>query len=118
MARFVRYTETIHQITGTECLILRRSGSKSTWRSQIHWGQHVGTVEKIEDDRIKLTRSDARDHMHHFNSLNDVEIDDNHICLKATAPVPPGLKLERFRLALGNIIAARKCKGFRACAGK
>lgn len=54
-------------------------------------GQHVGTVDEVEDERIKLTKSDASDNMHHFLSLDDVEkIDDNRVCLKQTANIPQG----------------------------
>lgn len=39
-------------------------------------GRHVGTVDKIEDDRIKLTKQDDPDgtgQHHHFLSLQAVE---------------------------------------------
>lgn len=39
-------------------------------------GRHVGTVDKVEGDRIKLTRQDDPDatgQHHHFLSLNTVE---------------------------------------------
>lgn len=32
-------------------------------------GVHVGTVDRIEDDRIKLSRSDSEDGRHHYLSL-------------------------------------------------
>lgn len=55
-------------------------------------GQHVGTVDEVKDDAIKLTKSDSSDDMHHFLSLEDVEkIDDNRIYLKQDARVPQGL---------------------------
>ncbi|WP_454598301.1 DUF2171 domain-containing protein [Qipengyuania sp. SM2507] len=55
-------------------------------------GQHVGTVDGVQDDKIKLTKSDASDSMHHFLSLDDVDkIDDNRIYLKETAVIPAGL---------------------------
>ncbi|RPF71621.1 DUF2171 domain-containing protein [Aurantiacibacter spongiae] len=55
-------------------------------------GQHVGTVDEVEDDRIKLTKSDAKDDLHHYLKLDDVEkIDDNRVYLKAGAAVPPGV---------------------------
>ncbi len=55
-------------------------------------GQHVGTVDEVKDDAIKLTRSDSGDDMHHFLSLDDVEkIDDNRIYLKERARIPAGL---------------------------
>ena len=55
-------------------------------------GQHVGTVDGVQDDKIKLTKSDSSDSMHHFLSLDDVEkIDDNRIYLKEGARIPEGL---------------------------
>ena len=55
-------------------------------------GQHVGTVDEVEGDAIKLTKSDSADSMHHFLALDDVEkIDDNRIYLKETARIPESL---------------------------
>lgn len=55
-------------------------------------GDHVGTVDEVEGDMIKLTKSDSSDSMHHKLSLEDVEkIDDNRIYLKQTANIPAGL---------------------------
>ncbi|ABC64414.1 DUF2171 domain-containing protein [Erythrobacter litoralis] len=55
-------------------------------------GLHVGTVDKIQDDNIKLTKSDSMDDMHHFLSLDDVEkLDDNRVYLKKDARIPAGL---------------------------
>ena len=55
-------------------------------------GQHVGTVDAVQDDSIKLTKSDSSDSMHHFASFDDVEkIDDNRIYLKEGARIPEGL---------------------------
>ncbi len=55
-------------------------------------GDHVGTVDEVKDDAIKLTRSDSADDMHHMLSLEDVEkIDDNRIYLKQSARIPAGL---------------------------
>lgn len=54
-------------------------------------GQHVGTVDEVEDERIKLTRSDSKDGMHHFVGLEDIDrIDDNRIYLKEGTRVPIG----------------------------
>ncbi|MCP9221599.1 DUF2171 domain-containing protein [Erythrobacter sp. LQ02-29] len=54
-------------------------------------GQHVGTVDEVKDDRIKLTKSDASDGSHHFIPLDDVEkLDDNRVYLKQGARVPTG----------------------------
>lgn len=56
-------------------------------------GNHVGTVDEVKDDAIKLTRSDSPDHMHHFLSLDDVEkIDDNRIYLKQGAHIPSSMQ--------------------------
>ena len=57
-------------------------------------GQHVGTVDNVmDDDRIKLTRSDSEDNMHHFIPLDAVEkIDDNRIYLKEGTKIPVGVK--------------------------
>ena len=55
-------------------------------------GIHVGTVDEVEGDAIKLTKSDSSDDIHHFLSMDDVEkIDDNRIYLKETARIPEGL---------------------------
>ena len=55
-------------------------------------GQHVGTVDAVKDDSIKLTKSDSADDIHHFIALDDVDkIDDNRIYLKETARIPAGL---------------------------
>src|SRR5690606_33661261 len=55
-------------------------------------GQHVGTVDEVDGDAIKLTRSDSSDEMHHSLAIDDIEsIDDNRIYLKAGARVPSGL---------------------------
>ena len=55
-------------------------------------GIHVGTVDEVEGDAIKLTKSDSGDDMHHFLPLDDVEkIDDNRIYLKEGARIPAGL---------------------------
>ncbi|WEK45282.1 MAG: DUF2171 domain-containing protein [Candidatus Andeanibacterium colombiense] len=52
-------------------------------------GRHIGTVDEIEDDRIKLTRSDSEGGQHRFLSLDDVDkIDDNRVYLKEDATLP------------------------------
>jgi hypothetical protein len=54
-------------------------------------GQHVGTVDEVEDDRIKLTASDSSDNRHHYISLEQVDrIDDNRVYLKQGTPIAPG----------------------------
>lgn len=55
-------------------------------------GNHVGTVDDVHDERIKLTRTDSSDDMHHYLPLEAVEkIDDNRVYLKAGTVLPPGL---------------------------
>ena len=55
-------------------------------------GLHVGTVDKVQDDKIKLTKSDSMDDMHHFLMIDDVEeITENRIVLKQNARIPEGL---------------------------
>ncbi len=55
-------------------------------------GQHVGTVDDTEDDRIKLTKTDSADGSHHYIPLDAVDrIDDNRVYLKAGAKIPTGL---------------------------
>lgn len=55
-------------------------------------GQHLGTVDDVKDDRIKLTRSDSEDNMHHYMPLDSVDrIDDNRVYLKQDATIPVGL---------------------------
>ena len=36
-------------------------------------GAHVGTIDRVEGDRIKLTRKDSTDGQHHFISINLIE---------------------------------------------
>ncbi|MGB3739263.1 MAG: DUF2171 domain-containing protein [Pontixanthobacter sp.] len=55
-------------------------------------GLHIGTVDKVEDDKIKLTKSDSSDDLHHFLSMDDVKkIDDNRVYMKSGARIPEGL---------------------------
>ena len=54
--------------------------------------QHVGTVDEVEDERIKLTKSDAMDSEHHFIALDAVDkLEENRIVLKEGTPLPVGL---------------------------
>ena len=55
-------------------------------------GQHVGTVDDVEDDRIKLTKTDSADSQHHYIPLDQVEkIDDNRVYLKVGTVIPTGV---------------------------
>lgn len=54
-------------------------------------GQHVGTVDEVENDQIKLTRSDSKDGAHHYIAVDSVDrIDDNRVYLKEGTPIPMG----------------------------
>jgi hypothetical protein len=44
-------------------------------------GSHLGTVDGLEGDRIKLTRNDSPDGQHHYVSLDAVERVDEHVHL-------------------------------------
>lgn len=64
------------------------------WRIKEHMevvdssGRHLGTVDEIEGDTIKLTRSDSSDGQHHYVEIDHVdEISDNRVTLKADAIV-------------------------------
>jgi hypothetical protein len=48
-------------------------------------GSRVGTVDGVEGDRIKLTRSDSPDGEHHYVDLASVERVDWHVHLAAGA---------------------------------
>ncbi|WP_293911927.1 DUF2171 domain-containing protein [Deinococcus sp.] len=39
-------------------------------------GEHVGTVDHLDGDRIKLTRTDSSDNKHHYIALSDVKSAD------------------------------------------
>jgi hypothetical protein len=51
-------------------------------------GVHVGTVDHVQGDRIKLTKKDSGDGAHHFISMGLVaEIEDGTVRLSANADV-------------------------------
>lgn len=50
-------------------------------------GSHVGIVDGVEGDRIKLTRKDSADGEHHFVALDSVERVDAHVHLADGASV-------------------------------
>jgi len=48
-------------------------------------GEHVGTVDHLEGDRVKLTRSDSSDGQHHYVLLSQVEsMDEVAVYLNVT----------------------------------
>jgi len=50
-------------------------------------GSHVGTVDGVEGERIKLTRKDSPDGEHHYVGLDQVERVDEHVHLADGASV-------------------------------
>ena len=49
-------------------------------------GVHRGTVDKVEGDRIKLTKDDSSDGKHHYISMGLVaEVEDGTVRLSADA---------------------------------
>ena len=51
-------------------------------------GVHVGTVDKVEGHRIKLTKKDSGDGGHHFVSMGLVaDVEDGTVRLSANADV-------------------------------
>lgn len=50
-------------------------------------GSHVGGVDGVEGDRIKLTRKDSPDGEHHYVGLDSVERVDAHVHLADGASV-------------------------------
>lgn len=48
-------------------------------------GAHVGTVDGVDGDRIKLTRNDSPDGEHHYVDISSVERVDAHVHLAAGA---------------------------------
>lgn len=55
-------------------------------------GQHVGIVDEVKDDTIKLTKSDSDSGKHRFIPLDQVDrIDDNRVYLKQGARIPEGV---------------------------
>jgi hypothetical protein len=48
-------------------------------------GQHVGIVDRVEDDEIKLSKTDAPDRLHHFLPLANVEYVDDRVHLNRSS---------------------------------
>lgn len=61
-------------------------------------GQHLGTVDEVDGDTIKLTRSDSGDGAHHYVPFDSVDrIEDNRVYLKAGAAAPQPRVAEQMR---------------------
>ncbi len=53
--------------------------------------QHVGTVDKVEGDQIKLTKSDSENGKHNFISVDLVDlVEGNLVKLSSTAEEAKG----------------------------
>ncbi len=51
-------------------------------------GVHVGTVDHLDGDRIKLTKKDSADRQHHYISVGLVaDVEDGTVRLSANADV-------------------------------
>lgn len=51
-------------------------------------GVHVGTVDHLDGDRIKLTKADSSDERHHYISTGLIaEVEDGTVRLSANADV-------------------------------
>ena len=51
-------------------------------------GVHVGTVDRVQGDRIKLTKSSTGDQRHHYISVGLVaDVEDGKVRLSANADV-------------------------------
>ncbi len=51
-------------------------------------GVHVGTVDHVEGDRLKLTKTDSPDEKHHYISIGLIaEVEDGTVRLSANADV-------------------------------
>ena len=56
-------------------------------------GEHVGTVDHVDGDQIKLTKTDANDHQHHYLAFDLVEkVEDNRVYLKVPKAQAMALK--------------------------
>lgn len=49
-------------------------------------GQHIGTVDRVEGSRIKLTKDDSSDGEHRYVEMSDVdEIKNGEVCVSGKA---------------------------------
>lgn len=48
-------------------------------------GQTIGTVDRVEGERIKLTKTSSSDGQHHYIELDQVEeIEGDKVCVRKT----------------------------------
>ena len=56
-------------------------------------GNHVGTVDAVESRRLRLTRADSQDGLHHYLSLSEVNrIEGGCAWLNEGAEIPVGVR--------------------------
>lgn len=49
-------------------------------------GRHLGTVDRIEGNRIKLAKSDSKDGQHHYLEMSDIDgVKNGELCVSKNA---------------------------------
>jgi hypothetical protein len=48
-------------------------------------GKHVGIVDRVENDELRLSKTDAPDRLHHFLPLANVEYVDDRVHLNRSS---------------------------------
>jgi hypothetical protein len=48
-------------------------------------GKHVGIVDRVENDELRLSKADAPDRLHHFLPLANVEYVDDRVHLNRSS---------------------------------
>ena len=55
-------------------------------------GDHVAIVDAVEGRRIRLTRADSEDGLHHYILISEVDrIEGERVLLKDSADIPAGV---------------------------
>ena len=55
-------------------------------------GDHIGMVDAVESRRLRLTRADSQDGLHHYLSISEVDrIVSGCVWLKEGAEIPVGV---------------------------
>lgn len=56
-------------------------------------GLHVGIVDSVDENRMRLSRSDSKDHLPHYLKMSCVAgIDDGCVKLAPDADIPMGVR--------------------------
>lgn len=65
---------------------------KSGMEISDHTGRHVGMVDEVDSDRIKLIRNDGFNGAHHFIALDQVDkVAGDRVYLKHSVAIPVGV---------------------------